>query len=486
MIETLLPYLLTAAAITTTVALIAIAVNSRKIKKQISSQLNNHLEGLNAVTNESKTSIESLQESTQYLADAQRESADKLRKGVNEMILILDQSTKIFAEFFERSSAEHLNSFNRLNQSAERLAETSDHFASNLKKTSEKHRSSLNEFTESSIKARSELDDLANANDRNLAALSNSTVHLTDVLEKHSQTIVDTIEKLEAQADDAAKKVEALKKSDNNNHQSVTFAAFSPRSVAPGDQFVLDIWAFVPEQEEQIQIKAAEVGNVSRSGTKSGLRLSLDAHITIRLTSPMLVITDPEDGFFWSGDQPVNTSFPISVPESLTGIQTGTAHIYCEGFKVGKLVFSVDVKPQAADSSQIIENTTREFRSTKSAFASYSRRDQATVFSMLQVITKFNPDIDVFLDLVSLRSGENWEKRLTNEIVNRDIFYLFWSKNAAESEWVEKEWRLALKRRGLDYIDPIPLDQPSDIPPPVELAELHFDDFFARFRAGIK
>ena len=67
------------------------------------------------------------------------------------------------------------------------------------------------------------------------------------------------------------------------------------------------------------------------------------------------------------------------------------------------------------------------------------------------------------------------------EAPSKDIFYLFWSKSAALSEWVEKEWRLALLRRGLDYIDPIPLEEPEHAPPPKELSKLHFSDAYLSY-----
>jgi hypothetical protein len=62
------------------------------------------------------------------------------------------------------------------------------------------------------------------------------------------------------------------------------------------------------------------------------------------------------------------------------------------------------------------------------------------------------------------------------EAEGRDVFYLFWSRAARASEWVEKEWRHALQARGLDFIDPAPLTPADQAPPPSDLASLHFND----------
>jgi hypothetical protein len=90
---------------------------------------------------------------------------------------------------------------------------------------------------------------------------------------------------------------------------------------------------------------------------------------------------------------------------------------------------------------------------------------------------KIVPDMDIFMDVLTLRSGDHWETRINEEIAARDVFYLFWSVAAIQSRWVEREWRTALVLRGLDHIDPVPLQPPAIAPPPAELSALHFNDW---------
>ena len=59
---------------------------------------------------------------------------------------------------------------------------------------------------------------------------------------------------------------------------------------------------------------------------------------------------------------------------------------------------------------------------------------------------------------------------------------LFWSSSAKSSEWVEREWRRALARRGLDHlappeIVPVIIEGPPIPEPPQELTHLHFSDY---------
>jgi hypothetical protein len=86
------------------------------------------------------------------------------------------------------------------------------------------------------------------------------------------------------------------------------------------------------------------------------------------------------------------------------------------------------------------------------------------------------------MDVMSLRSGERWEERLESEILNRDVLYLFWSAAARRSPWVDREWRIALQAKGLDGIDPVPLESPDTSPPPQELASLHFNEWTLQVR----
>ncbi len=78
-------------------------------------------------------------------------------------------------------------------------------------------------------------------------------------------------------------------------------------------------------------------------------------------------------------------------------------------------------------------------------------------------------------DVLSLKSGQDWDAELLRLIDQADIFQLFWSKAAAESQAVRKEWLYALQRRAQrpDFIRPVFWEQPLPALPP-ELAPIHF------------
>ena len=82
-----------------------------------------------------------------------------------------------------------------------------------------------------------------------------------------------------------------------------------------------------------------------------------------------------------------------------------------------------------------------------------------------------------------MNAGDLWRDEIAKAIKKSDVFLLFWSVNSMKSGEVEKEWRYALdlerKKRlkyGARFISPVPLDEPSECPPPKELESLHFGD----------
>ncbi len=154
--------------------------------------------------------------------------------------------------------------------------------------------------------------------------------------------------------------------------------------------------------------------------------------------------------------------------------QEGLVTVHVNGFRIARLSFLVEVHADPLSSGPVHAQEKRY----RTAFASYASEDRDGVLARVQGIQKAVPGLDVFLDVVKLRSGDFWQQRLRQEIVTRDVMYLFWSEAASHSKWVEWEWRCGLDERGINFIDPVPLVSPEEVPPPEELANiLHFGDW---------
>jgi hypothetical protein len=257
----------------------------------------------------------------------------------------------------------------------------------------------------------------------------------------------------------------------------VWFAAFAPRTVAPGATFLLDIWAHTLEQSGVVAAIAKELTRSQKIGVKAGIDVRRGTIVALEISIPTFNATGV-DCMVWAGE-PVNASFPVLVPENAhPGSHSGSAAISVAGLRIAELWFSLTVGAEASENPGELPIGIRQFRS---AFASYATSERAEVLARLQGIKKVAPDMQVFLDVLSLRSGDHWQEALAREVPTKDVFYLFWSQAAAASEWVAREWSLALTKRGLTYIDPVPLQDPRHAPPPDELSDLHFNDAYLAY-----
>src|SRR5687767_5633909 len=78
----------------------------------------------------------------------------------------------------------------------------------------------------------------------------------------------------------------------------------------------------------------------------------------------------------------------------------------------------------------------------KSVFISYSSKDRPLV-EPLQAIIALSAG-KIFYDRLSLKPGDKWRLGIANSIKDCDLFLLFWSENASQSDEVKKEYTAAL------------------------------------------
>lgn len=112
-------------------------------------------------------------------------------------------------------------------------------------------------------------------------------------------------------------------------------------------------------------------------------------------------------------------------------------------------------------------------RAYRKVFASYSHKDTPVVESCETAARTMG---DNYLrDVNLLQAGVEWDPRLIQAINEADVFQLFWSKRAATSPYVEREWQHALRLLPMreNFIRPVYWSsQVYTIPP--ELNALHF------------
>jgi tetratricopeptide (TPR) repeat protein len=262
----------------------------------------------------------------------------------------------------------------------------------------------------------------------------------------------------------------------------VHFSVTSPPMVQPSASFVMDVWAHLEQQRQEVIRRAREatIDDKLLVQSEGPVQVERGAVLSVHLKLKGITIQDPEKTILWAGEIG-NARFMARVPKrAVPGAKLGSLAIYANGAQIARFSFTLYVGDATLGSESL---PMREERHRK-AFASYASEDRDEVLRCIQGILKAAPDLDIFFDKKPLRSGQDWEQELWKAILASHIFYLFWSENAAQSEWVEKEWRYALKMREKGFIDPAPLVSTEIAPPPPELADKHFYDWPLAYRRG--
>lgn len=248
--------------------------------------------------------------------------------------------------------------------------------------------------------------------------------------------------------------------------------ASAPASGTPGDEFTARFVAHTKDREAEVRrmLERLSPGSVSHLGVKEA-RWKPGTRVTVTLDARHLVIDEPEQHFEWSGDADMlewDVEVPDDAPEGRVVLKYD---VFAEGIRVAKLRIDFEITAEPGEARPAVA----EASPATSAFASFSSKDELRVSDRVSA-ARISAGLEIFFSRDTMRAGEGWEQRLEKEIDERDLFLLFWSENAASSEWVEWEWRRALAHRGIDIIQLHPLVPKEVAPPPPELSSLHFED----------
>lgn len=252
--------------------------------------------------------------------------------------------------------------------------------------------------------------------------------------------------------------------------KKVQFSAVAPKTFIKGDYTVINIVMYENSFRHVVDELLNEAENPVQE-TKSGvLKVHDGAKVRIVLSSPDIEIDDNEEIQNWQGDY-LNFSFVVVLPKQYKKRQIlFNANVYVDDVIATKLKFIVKCSSFCEQKISVSRDD------VLSAFVSYASQDRTRVAAIIQGMKKARPDLDVFFDVDSLRSGEDWERTLHYEIEKRDILFLCWSHFARQSKWVDEEWRYALAHKGIECIEPVPIEPPGVCPPPDELKSKHFND----------
>jgi hypothetical protein len=208
--------------------------------------------------------------------------------------------------------------------------------------------------------------------------------------------------------------------------------------------------------------------------------------LTFKLMLPGFTLIEPEQQVTWN-QETEGVAFGIEVPQDCpVGNAIGTMVVMVNSLPVGRITFKFEVRALGEAKTarmDALDAVSIAISKYKKAFLSHAREDRNHVLGFVQGF-RFT-GIDFFLDVLHIKAGEVWADELYRHIDHSDLFVLFWSSHASESDWVEKEWRYAIAlKNGQDdappEIHPVVVRKHPFVPPPPELKHLQFNDYLVR------
>jgi hypothetical protein len=264
-------------------------------------------------------------------------------------------------------------------------------------------------------------------------------------------------------------------------------SAFAPATVSAGKSFFIQVLVHLhtPDERARAMGIATMIDETAKLRSIATLltEVARGQKLAITFDCPELEPNIPVQEAVWRG-QTQAVSFRVTMPQDAKegGDYFPTIRVSIDGAPVGMLQFAVSCRDGLAET----EGAGKLARRYQYAFLSYASQDRAEVTKFARALNAAK--IDFFQDFIKLRSGEEWETRLYEEIDKCDVFYLFWSEHSAKSEMVQKEAERAHQRAANSFgkvpdITPIRLDAsplPTHPPHAEWMGKIHFDDYFRK------
>ena len=272
--------------------------------------------------------------------------------------------------------------------------------------------------------------------------------------------------------------------------EDVQFTVFQPQEVAP--EVWCDLLAFahlgsprlntsaeesdpLAEVERQArQILGNQMEDFRKLAQNSTIAFPEDGEVTFAPELEHAEFNPPRITFLWK-ETVHRAAFRFRVDgEAVDSSVRGSINVYLGPFLAATIALRIKVgAPGAATGQPVIQPKT--VAAYRNIFVSYAHRDKAIVDICQHYAKAFG---DRFLrDCVDLRAGQQWNDGLLSLIEKADVFQLFWSANARDSDYVRQEVAHALQLNRPGFIRPTywEADWPRPWSTDPDISVLHFE-----------
>jgi hypothetical protein len=259
--------------------------------------------------------------------------------------------------------------------------------------------------------------------------------------------------------------------------EQVAFTSHYPREVAPRvwDRLLVFVALDTAEATAQVEVMAVErllqgPDDARTATAPTRTALSRQTQLTIAPSLPGVHFEPEAITAEWTGGVQCYEFRLRAEDASPSRAASGQITILEGPLLRGEIPLSVWVRQARQSKPDWGHFTDERVAAYRDTFASYSPRDESIARACA---TMAEASGDRYLhNVLQQRDGGDWDPQLLELIDQADVFQLFWSKHAAASSDVEREWRHALTLRPtrpnfvrLVYWTKKPFPIPSELQP---------------------
>lgn len=257
--------------------------------------------------------------------------------------------------------------------------------------------------------------------------------------------------------------------------KAVLFSAYYPKEIAPEKWEPLHAYIF-----REMATAAVEADADKQLGSLRAEFRGVRAPAKVDVPEGAMVTATPQMAGFQFNPPSVTIGFykdwhrfdfevrakDAPLNQSTNGLLTFTV----EGIIIADVPLSIFLGENTVPASNQANAVAKAY---EAIFCSYSHKDQHIVERAERAYKALG--LDYLRDVISLKSGQDWSDELLTLITRADIFQLFWSAEAAQSQHVRFEWEHALQVAGwrANFIRPVYWEDPKPHIPD-ELKHIHF------------
>ncbi len=259
----------------------------------------------------------------------------------------------------------------------------------------------------------------------------------------------------------------------NNNRkplvEKVNSSIFASSETKRGDYMMVQVFLYKDDEERAVACKAAEVDPDARRQNFTPLSVKLKdgdrVKVKLMMSGKGIEVDDPIQEMIWQGHY-TDCQFGVFVPEDYKpSSMMGTIMLTVNDIPCGRMMFKTKIVSQPQKLYAKIES-----KAFQKIFISYSHKDEATVKYFAKAFQA--QGVDYFFDRHYLKAGDVYPLKIKEYINSADLFILCWSKNAAESDYVQLERQqalaLAFPQKDMEHatlsIHPISIEPHADFP----------------------